>query len=268
MITTTLPRAWKAFMKRKQYLIPIVLLEFVFLFVLAQLHFSFFIPSSDAAQQLNDIMMDEMQQLADTELYQLETVLMNNTEFMQAYHTLLTYIAFLIGSMFLAWLLFKTPIWHLAHKTITKKVPFNTTILKFPLLSLFWFFTLAGLLALYTLFTDSTSTILPFSTSPVVTLLVGIILLAILYFSQISFALIPSQQTFKNTFIYGTKHALTIIPAFLVNLLILFVVFTLPFRWIELFPLLSLAIILFITIPALAFTRIHMIVATWLNKTH
>lgn len=268
MITKTLPKTWTAFKKGKRYLIPIVLLEFFFLFALVQLHFSFFMPSSDAATRAGDIMVQELDQLPDSQIYQLEQNLQQNPEFMAAYHELLTFIAFFVVTMFLAWILFRTPIWWLAHKTIHNKTPFNTSLLKFPLLSLFWFIALLLLLFIYSTLTGSTATILPFSTSLGSTILVSILFAAILYFASISFALIPSQQTFKNTFIYGTKYWKTIVPAFLINTVILFVALTLPFNFIEQHALLSLGIILFITIPALAYCRLHLIVATWLNHKH
>jgi hypothetical protein len=108
-----------------------------------------------------------------------------------------------------------------------------------------------------------TTNLLPLSTTAGTNILMGILLLSILYFSQISFALIPSQQTFKKTFILGVKQAKKILPIFIINLLIVFVAFTLPFNWITTMPMLSLAIILLITIPALALARLNIIVATW-----
>ncbi len=262
-LITTLPLAWKAFTENKKYLIWIILIEFVFLFVLTQIHLMYFVPSAEAAARAGEIMTQEVQKLPETEIYQLETLLVKNEGFMTAYNELLAYMGFFIISLFIAFVVFRTPLWYISHKSILKKMPWKPVLIKFPLLSLFWFVVLVIAFSLYSIGTGSTTTVLPIFSPFWVTILMYIVFLAIFYFSQISFALIPSQQTFKNTFIYGTRHAKTIIPAFLVNAIITFIVCSLPFNWITTKPLISLAIILIITIPALAFARLHIIVATW-----
>jgi hypothetical protein len=188
---------------------------------------------------------------------------MENEEFMMEYKVLATSMILFLLSTFAAWLVFKTPVWYFSHKSILPKMPFGIHVLKFCLMSLFWFFTTLMAIIIYSAATGSTATIIPIVSSTGASLLMWIVLLAIFYFSQISFALIPAQQTFKKTFDYGTKHVTTILPAFIVNTLITFIVLTLPYNWAQTMPLLTLAIILFITIPALAFARLHMIVATW-----
>jgi hypothetical protein len=262
-LTTTLPKAWLAFKENKKYLIWIVLIEFVFLFALTQIHLMYFVPSAEAAAKAGDVMGQEAQKLAETELYQLETVLEQNQTFMDAYHDLIIYMGYFFVSFFAAFVIFRTPLWYISHKSILKKMPFKTVLKKFPLLCLFWFVLVCVAFAIYSIATGSTSTILPIISPFWVTLVMYAIFLAIFYFAEVSFALIPSQQTFKNTFVYGYKHAKTIIPAFIVNAIIVFIACSLPFNWITTLPLLSLAIILVITIPALAFTRLHMITATW-----
>jgi len=268
MITKTLPKAWKAFRKNKKYLLLIILLEFFFIAAAAHVHLSFFAPSAEAADRAGDIMLQEVEKLPDTELFKLETLLKENQEFMSAYHDLLAYIGFFLVSMFAVWIIFKTPVWHLAHKTIYKKMPMVTSFLKFPLLSLFWFLLLLLIFSMYSFATGSTSTILPFMVPSAVTFLMYGVFILFFYFSQVSFALIPAQQTFKSTFVHGIKYWKTLVPVFLVNALITFVVITLPFNWIRQNPLLGLAIILFITLPALAFARVHMIVGAWQHKKH
>ncbi|MEM3154312.1 MAG: hypothetical protein QW165_01960 [Candidatus Woesearchaeota archaeon] len=262
-LSQTLPRAWLAFKENKKYLIWIVLIEFVFLFVLTQIHLTYFVPSAEAAARAGEIMTKEVEKLQETELYQLEGLLAQNEEFMTAYHELLAHMGFFITSLFAAFAVFRTPLWYISHKSILKKMPFKTVLIKFPLLCLFWFIVLIIAFSLYSIGTGSTTTILPIISPFWVTMFMYVVFLAIFYFSQVSFALIPSQQTFKNTFIYGIKHAKTIIPAFLVNTIILFIACSLPFNWLATKPLIALAIILFITIPALAFARLHMIIATW-----
>lgn len=263
MLTTTLPKAWKAFTENKKYLLLIILFEFILLFILVQVHLAYFLPSAEAATRAGDAMSKVMSELPESEIYQLETLLAKNPEFMQAYKELLTYMAYFILSFFAALTLLKAPVWHLAHKSIYKKIPLKTTLTKFILLSLFWFVVVIILFIGYSMATGSTATILPIVSSPTTTTIMYILFALTFYYSQISYALIPAEHTFKQTFIKGTKQAKKIFPAFLVNLLITFIVLTLPFNWIQTKPLIALTIMLLITIPALAFTRIHMIISTW-----
>jgi len=266
MLTQTLPKAWTAFTENKKYLLFIILIEFVFLFLLTQAHLYFFVPSAQAATMAGEAMSKQVEAMPETELYQLETKLGENKEFMAAYRLLLNYIIYFILSILGLFIVFRTPLWYLSHKSILKKMPFKTMI-KFPLLALFWFAILCAAFIIYSIATGSTATILPLVSSDTATFLMSAVFFAVYYFSQISFALIPAQQTFKKTFVYGAKHARTILPAFLVNAIITFIALSLPFNWITTTPLLSLAIILIITIPALAFARLHMITATWYRKS-
>ncbi len=267
ILTQTLPKAWKAFTNNKRYLILAMLFEFIFLFVLVQISFAFFEPSAQAVQRAGEIMQQEIEKIPEAELYQLDSILMENEEFMIEYKTLITSILLFLISTFAAWLVFKLPVWYFSHKSILKTIPFSIHALKFCLLSLFWFITILASFTVYSIATGSTATLIPIISSAGATITMYIALLAIFYFAQISFALIPAQQTFKKTFTYGVKHVATILPAFIVNALITFIVLTLPYNWAETIPLLTLAIILFITIPALAFARVHMIVATWAKHT-
>ncbi len=267
ILSTTLPRAWKAFVNNKRYLLLMILIEFVFLFTLVKLHYTFFQPSAEAATRAGDVLSQEVAKLPQTEMYKLETILGQNEEFMKAYRDLLKNIGTFILGMLVAWIVFRAPLWYLSHKSIYKKMPLGKSWLKFTLLSLFWFIIIAIAFGIYSIATGSTATILPLVSSTSTSIIMLIFFAAIYYFSQVSYALIPAQQTFKKTFIFGIKHAKTILPAFITNAIITFIALTLPFNFIETKPLLSLAIILVITIPALAFTRLHMIVATWLTKS-
>ncbi len=263
ILNTTLPKAWKAFIANKRYLILAMLFEFIFLFVLVQISFAFFEPSAQAVQRAGEIMSQEVEKIPESELYQLDSILMENKEFMQEYKILITSIILFLLSTFAAWIVFKAPVWYFSHKSVLPKMPFGTHALKFSLMSLFWFFATLIAFTIYSIATGSTATIIPIISSIGASITMWLALLAIYYFSQISFALIPAQQTFKNTFNYGIKHVATILPAFMVNALITFIALTLPYNWAQTQPLITLAIILFITVPALAFARVHMIVAAW-----
>jgi len=262
ILTTTLTKAWTAFTNAKWYLALIVIIDLLFFVAALQLHFAFFIPSAEAAATAGEIMMNEINKLPESEMYQLESILTQNEDFMNAYHTLLGSIALFFVSMLAAFIIFKTPTWYFTHKSIHKKMPTAVSFLKFPLLVLFWFVMLLVILGIYSFFTSAQAFIAT-GMSGLVALLAIITAFLILYFSQISFALIPSQQTFKKTFIYGIKHAKTIMPAFLVNLLILFVCTSLAYRWAGPYPFFTLAFIILIVLPAIAYTRYTIIVASW-----
>jgi len=273
-LTQTLSKAWKLFAENKKYLVLIVIIELLFLTAFAGLQYYFFYPSAEAATRAGEAISKEMEKLPETEVYQLEGLLANNPDFMQAYKDLLTsMIYFLLGTL-AAWIIFKGPAWHLTHKSALKKITLKQTWWKFALLSVFWFIATVVVFLLYSLATGSTDTLLPMESSTATDVFLSIIFLVIFYFAQISFALIPAQQTFKKTFTYGWKHAKTIIPAFLVNLLITFVFIGLPFTWAGFAPKIGIqygtalfAATIFITIIlgilALAYTRLHMVVITW-----
>lgn len=256
MIAKTLPNAWTALKGNKKLLLAIILIEFLFLYALTQVHLYFFVPTAQTADLLSGIMQEELDQLAGAEVLQMEGALAGNEAFMSAYHDLLALLGLFLLSALLTWIIFKTLSWHLSLKSIHNKTPFTASLLKFPLLSLFWFAVLCITLTLYSV---ATGAALPLG--PVVTLFT-LLTIIIAYFAQISFALIPAQQTFKKTFTTGITNAHNTIPAFLVNALILGIAFWLPFNWMD-NPALTAAIILLISIPALAFTRLHMIIATW-----
>ncbi|VVB81327.1 Uncharacterised protein [uncultured archaeon] len=253
---SNIANAWNALIHNKKYLLLTILLEIIFLFGLVQLHFVFFTPTLEVTNKMMSAMSTTVSALADSEVYQLETRLQENTEFMTAYHELLKYLAYFLLSVLAIWMLFRGPVWWLSHKMIYKKMSFTNTWLKFSLLSIFWFAILIASFFIYSIVQGTT-----FNTA--LTIIMAAVCLAILYFGQISFALMPAQQTFKSTFVYGARYARTILPAFAVNLIITGIAVLLPFTCIKTIPLLSVAIIILITIPGLAFARLHIIIATW-----
>ncbi|MBW2969725.1 hypothetical protein KY319_01240 [Candidatus Woesearchaeota archaeon] len=252
-----LKKAWQAFKNNKKYLVLVIVLEIIFLIALTQIHLVFFKPTAEAAMIIGEQMTATIEKLSETEFTELNTLLLENEEFRTAYHSLLKYLAYFILSMLGAWIIFKTPIWYLAHKTIYNKMPFATHAIKFILLSLFWFAILMVLLIASTAQMPTT----------IIATVSMLIFLVIFYFTQISFSLIPAQQTFKKTFILGVKHARQILPAYIFNIILATITIALPFIWIKTIPMLSLAIIIIITIPSLAFARLNIIVATWQKRT-
>jgi hypothetical protein len=252
----TLAKTWNSLIHNKKYLLLTVLLELIFLALLVQLQFVFFTPTLEITNTMMGAMSTTVSELAESEVYELETRLQQNPEFITAYHSLLKYLTYFLLSLLALWILLRGIIWHLSLKTIYKKMPITTTWLKFSLLSIFWFILLITSFVLY-----SAAQGLMFNTA--YTIIMIAVTLAIFYFGQISFALIPAQQTFKSTFVYGVKYARTIIPAFILNIIVSGIALVLPFIFIKTIPILSLAIIILITIPGLAFARLHIIITTW-----
>ncbi len=262
-LSTTLSKAFQAFKTNKKYLLLTMLVEILFFATIIVLQFIYFEPSMDAATRAAMEMSTTMEQLPEEEMLNAETILLQNEEFINAFHDLLKYIAYFFLSAFAAWIIYRGPIWHLSLKTIYPKMPITTTYLKFTILSLFWAIILTILFITYTTTQGMTVMQTLTTTSTIISIA---LLLAIIYFMQTSFSLIPSQQTFKNTFILGVKHARTIIPAFIFNLILTAIVFAIPIYFIKTNPLLSLGIIVILTIPALAFARLHIIIATWSKR--
>ncbi|HLF54722.1 MAG TPA: hypothetical protein VI612_03305 [Candidatus Nanoarchaeia archaeon] len=264
-LITTLDKAWTAFWKNKRYLILTVLMDFLFLFAMVQIHWFYFIPSAEAMMKVGEQMTSAMQGLPETELVDLNAVLINNPEFMQAYKNLLTNIVLFFLSLLGAWLVFKTFSWYLSHKSIYKKIPLAIFAYKFILLSLLWFVVLVATIFAFLGLTRQQP--LPIISQTTSSIILFALIAVVAYFANISFALIPAQQTLKKTFTLGTKHAKKIVPAYIVNLLLLFVGISLPITIITKHSLIALAIILIFTLPALAFARINIIIATWLQKS-
>lgn len=258
-LSANLLKTWTLFKTNKKYLLITMLLELIFLVLLIQLQFVFFTPTLEITNTMMNAMSTTVNELAESEVYELETRLQQNPEFITAYHELLKYLTYFLLSLLALWMLFRGIIWHLSLKTIYKKMPITTTYLKFVLLSIFWFIILVTAFVLY-----SAAQGLMFNTA--YTVIIIAVCLAILYFGQISYALIPAQQTFKSTFVYGVKYARTIIPAFILNIILSGIALALPFIFIKTIPILSLAIIILITIPGLAFARLHIIITTWQRR--
>jgi len=234
-------------LKHKKYLALTIGVEILFLISIVVLSYHYMLPGVEATQKAMEQMQNTMGQLSDAELPELESYLAQNSEFMNTYRVLLNYVLELIASVFIAYVFFKTISWHYTFKMI-HKVPFTTTLIKFPLLAIFW--TIISIIALI-LFAMIDS---PYSITSKI--LLAIALLTIFYFAQISYSLIPAQKTFRKTF---TKN---IIKTYLINTAILAITIGVPILAIK-HPIIAVPITLIITIPSMIFTRINTIIACW-----
>src|SRR3989344_4888051 len=261
-LSLTLPKAWSAFSKNKRLLLFVVLLEFFLLFVLFKIYMQFFIPTQDVFTDISAMMQEKMSSLADEDLYKVEGLLFEDADFMALYHRLIYLWLGMLVIMSAATVLFKAPLWHIAHKSILKSIPLKS-LGKTYFLMVFWWFVGASIIFAYASVSSS------FFEEPgfIIKALLTLTLLILCYFADVSFSLVPARQTFKKTFILGIKSAKAIVPAFLVNSVIAFNALALPFIWAtkvsqSMWGVAALAALLaFITFPALAFTRVHMIIS-------
>src|SRR3989344_1483478 len=195
MISKTLPKTWKLFVKHKNYLIPIVILEALFLIALLILQLYFFVPSSEIAIKLGEIITKEAGDLSSSEIYNIDAKLKSNPEFMISYRLLLIYILlFLLGAL-AAWIILRSGVWFLAHKSAGIKQGFFRYAIKFKLITLFWFIMSAIILFAYSAISGSGETILPLFSPAFATTIIFIIMIVMIYFSQLSFALITQEKT-------------------------------------------------------------------------
>lgn len=262
MITTTLPKAWKAF--KNWHTLGAIVCDAFFFFAIITVLSQFVIPGAALGEQLSTIIAEEANKLGESNILQLESTLMANEDFVSAYRLLQLYLfVFIPGILLVLLLIFKTPIWWLTHSSILKKMPFATTALKAPLLTLFWFAIFAASYFIYSISTGS-SFIIPLGSTILSNILFGALLLLISYFMPISFALIPAQQTFKKTFSNGIHYAKKLIPAYLVNTLLTFIAVSTPLLLLfNAKPLFGIIAIIIISLPVIHFTRLHITLATW-----
>jgi len=255
----TINKTWNAIKNNKLNFILSVLLDFIFISALVLVQYAFLVPTVEAQMKTLEIINAETAKLSTAEYYQLDSILTQNEEFEGAWSIVKTFILLFLLTGFGAWIIFKTIVWWLSLKTIYNKVPFSETALKFPLLSLFWFIVL---IVGFIIYSTSTSSLIPIVSPTIGAALYGIFFLIISYFASISFSLIPARQTFKKTFVVGWKHAKTILQAYIINAVLITAVFYLLYLAAKA-QTPAAAFLFILLLIAFAFTRIHIIVATW-----
>lgn len=263
-LTQTLPKAWNIFLKQKHLLLLVLILEAAFFMSVVGLHYKFFLPTSEAALRAAEAMQKEFEQTPNEELHLLDETLSQNEQFMNNYLVLVENIGyFLLGTLIL-WILFRGPLWYLSHRAV-RDTPFVRFFAKFAGITLAWAFIFTLVVVLYSVLSGSTATILPIVSGTTASLLFVFVLLIATYFQQLSYALLADKQTFKNTFISGTKHWKKAAPTWIVSGLITFVALTFPMNWVQTVPQASLALYALVSVPLLHFARINLIVP-WQKK--
>lgn len=257
----TIATAWKAFVAQKKLLPLIVFVDLLFFYGLARLHYEIFNRASAAAIRLTAMMGEQAQQLATAETMPSFAAL-ESPEFMNAFHEVVTYISIFFAAAGLLWLVGKGITWFLAHKTAEKKTDLKLFAAKFLGMTLFWCaaFSAIAVLALnlmdYALFST-----IPLIGETTANIIIALLLCALAYFVNISYALVP-HRTFVPTFALGVKRWKTLVPVHVIGMLILFVAVTVPASLIKIDITLSLAFIIAIALPAIAWSRVFWITAT------
>ncbi|RMD58588.1 hypothetical protein D6825_00280 [Candidatus Woesearchaeota archaeon] len=270
-LNTTLSKAWKLFTKNKKYLALEVLIDVLFLAAILYTTMLIFVPSAETVIKAGDALQAQMAEIPESEIYNLENIAMQNEEFMTAYRQLLKYIIYFFTIMTCLFMAFRGPLWYITHKKLNRADP-KVFAWKFPLLALFWAFISGIILVTYGVLASSAEMPLPLVSGKMSNALALFALLVAAYFANISFALTPGKQALKSAFIMGVKNAKTLIPAMLANALIIFVATLLPFNIIWTLPkstqttIIFLSSIVIVTIPALAFARLHTTMAIWQKK--
>lgn len=263
-LAQTLPRAWNIFWQHKHLLLLVLILEAAFFVSVVKLHYTFFVPTSEAALRATEAMQQEFEKTPNEELHLLDETLSQNAEFMASYYVLVENIVyFLLGTLAL-WILFRGPIWYLSHRAV-RPAPFLHFMAKFAGMTLFWTAVFIAAIFGYSLAQGSTSTVLPIVSSTTASIIFVFVLALITYFQQLSYALLTDNKTFKNTFIFGTKYWKKAVPVWIVSALITFIALTFPMNWVHSLPQASLALYALVTVPALQLARTTLIVP-WSRK--
>jgi hypothetical protein len=236
-LSQTMPKALEAMKNNKKLVLLTVILELLFLIAITKIHYEFFIPTADAATQMGE----RLQGIQDTQ--DIEQQLKQDQEFIQAYRTLKLLMIYFVLAILTTWLIFRTTIWHITYKMILPKMPILTS-LKYTLLTLMWMIPLTLTFIAYAL------------GNTIIALILGLLTY---YYAQISYALVPAQNTLRKTF---KTNAITTI---IVNTLLL-IIATIPLNWLQTNPLITLTSYALITAPLILYTRLNIITSIWQKR--
>lgn len=256
----TIAKAWKQFASHKRLLPLIVLVDILFLYGLTRLHYEVFNRASVYAIKLSAMMSEQVQAIGASEGLP-ELAVLSSPEFAGAYHALIKYVAIFFAGSFLIWLVGKGIVWLLAHKSAEKKTPLAPFAAKFAGMTLFWCAAFLALIVLVVnLFDYTLFGVFPLIGKASANVLVVGMFWALAYFVSISYALVP-QRVFRNTFVLGFQRWKELLPVHTICSLVFFVATTVPISLVKLNMWLSLAFIVFIALPMVAWSRVLWITA-------
>jgi hypothetical protein len=256
----TIAKAWKAFVARRRFLPAVVLVDFLFLYGVLRANHDLLSAAHAELAALLAMIGQQASAVAGAELPENITM-MQSPEFLAAFHAFLSKAALFFGSIFLTWLVGKGIVWYLAHRIVEKRTPTKAFALGFFGMSAFWsvLLVIAMPIALK-LINDALFTPFPLLGPRAAHIVSFLALWVLAYFAAISYSLIP-QPVFKQTFFLGITRWKQLIPVHLVSSLVVFVAATVPVSLIKLNFYLPLAFIVFIALPAIAWSRVFWITA-------
>ncbi len=232
--------------------------DLLFLFVMTLIHFLFFKPTMLLSQKLLNIVNKELTTLTTSnQLKDLNSILMNNQEFVLILHMLLKMILLFFLLCFAAWVLIKFLSWFFTHKIIYPKIPFTKYFGKFFLISIIWFSVILAFILASVTFAAQIK---------IITIILWVLLLVISYFALAGFALIPAEKTFKKMFTKPIKKYDKIIPNFILGIICLAIAIGIPIFLGKTYPLFGLLSLIVLGLPLLTFGRLSFIISTWQKK--
>jgi len=228
----------------KVFFLGMLVFDLLFFVAIAVLQFSFLAPATRKVVEITRTMQETVgqPQLADVSALLSPQVMAGYRE------VLVLIVEFLIFVLF-AWIASKLFAWFFSHRSFHTDVPFGAYAKKFALLSVFWFVVLIACLFVA-------------AAAGGVVVFVSLALIAA-YFSQVHFALIPAQHTFKKGFRQGVVDWKRLVPVFAINTGLLVGAIVLAAWSANISPVAGSVLFLALILPTLAFCRFHMVVAAW-----
>jgi hypothetical protein len=255
----TIAAAWKTFAKNKKLLPIVVLIDILFLYGLTRLHYEAFNRASAHVLQLTAMMGQQMEELSSAVAPQLSVL--ESPEFISAYHQMLKFIAIFALGAFAVWVVGKGIVWLIAHKGIEKKLDLRQYALKFTGMTVFWFAAFVAITVImlnllnYTLFG-----VFPLISKTATNTIAVLVYWLLSYFISISYSLTP-HDALKQTFALGVRRWRELLPVHIIGSLVFFVAATVPVHLIKLHIWLSLAFVVLIALPMMAWQRVFWTIA-------
>lgn len=250
--------------KNKGLFLLSIFIELLFITVLSFAHLWVLSAAKDSIAKIMSLVQESVGSLAQADAVSgVSPDLFRTPELMAEYHVLLKYFVLLFVIIFVAWVLFKGINWFIARKMF-KKIQFKRFWLSFAEYSLLSF--LCGLVwfvLIMRLISYSTFSFLPLISTGMSRFLLfaGFVVLA--YFMFIAYSLIPFSGC-RTICSFGVKNWRKLIPAYLFWLVLLSVFVYLTVWVIRINYWAPVIFALLITIPAVVFGRIYILVV--INK--
>jgi len=250
--------------KNKSLFLLSVCLELFFIVVLAVAHLWILSAAKDSIAKIMSLVQESVGALAQADAVSgVSPDLFKTPELMVEYHILLKYLFILFAVFVVVWVLFKGINWFIARRMF-KKIEFKRFLRSFAEYSLLSFFCgFVWFILIMRLISYSTFSFLPLISTGMSRFLLFAGFAVLAYFMFIAYSLIPFSGC-KIICRFGVKNWRKLIPAYLVWLVSLFILSYLTV-WVIQFSFWAPVFFgLFITLPAVVFGRIYILVV--INK--